>query len=497
MQAERQRAQEQVKAWLPVATIVLLGAALRFWSLGSLALVGDEGYYWLWSRHLDWSYYDNPGATAWMIRLSTLIGGQSELGIRWLNALLGVIDVALIYGLGRELFCARAGSISAAFMAVAAPYIITSRFVYTDGITFFLFLLNMLLLLPVLVNGDVPVPWQRWLLIGLNWLLLLQTKLSMYPYWVAIAVGIALWRRDLLHSPQLWWTAAGASLGLLPFWLWNANHGWVGLKWILRQSTQGAILASSEMAAIYHAVIYLTPPVVLLCAFGLALGRKGAGRWLAWIAVLLLLPVLASPADNPRNLLQGSIPLFSLAGGFFATSQGFLRWKRPVLISLLGATLLYGLGTVLSVTDWSAWPGNSVALELRRDAAGRRDLGELLRSEAQPVVTVDYSLAGQLTFYAGRPIYSTWGQYRIWGIPDLTNATIVSLDYVPAELVHEQLQAAYAEVEGPRAREIGEYGISGRAHIWRARGLEVSGEQLLQSIDFLTLYQASRKTAAP
>jgi len=497
MPDEQAHPRRSTRLWLPIAAIVLLGAFLRFWRLGGIALLGDEAYYWLWSRQLDWSYYDNPGATAWMIWLSTLVGGHSEVGIRWLNALLGAVDVALIYGLGRALFSEAAGRISAALMAVAAPYIITSRFVYTDGVTFSLFLLNMLLVLPVLADREAPVPAWRWTLISLTGFLLLQTKLSIYPYLVAIACGTILWRRDLLRNAGFWLSTAGALLGLLPFGLWNASHGWVGLQWILRQSTQGAILASSEAAALYHAVVYLTPPLVLTCLFGLAYWRHQTGRWLICIALCLLAPVLASPADNPRNLLQGSIPLLSLAGGFFANGKGSLRWKKPVLMALLGAMLLYGLGTLFSIADRGLWPGNSVAQAIRRDAAGRRSLGESLRSEQGPVVTIDYSLAAQLTFYAGRPVYSTWGQYLIWGVPDLHNATILSLGYVPSGLVHEQLQLAFAEVDGPHNREFSEYDISGLVYMWRGRELRVDREELMQRIDFLTLYQASRSGTAP
>jgi 4-amino-4-deoxy-L-arabinose transferase-like glycosyltransferase len=514
MEAERPRGSERLGTWLPIVAIILVGAGLRFWRLGRLALLGDEAYYWLWSRHLDWSYFDNPGATAWMIRTSTWIGGPSELGIRWLNALFGVIDIALMYGIGRELFSAQAGRMSAALMAVATPYIITSRFVYTDGCLFPLFLLNMLLLLPILDDADVPIPWWRWALVCLTWLgLLLQTKLSIYPYFAALAIGIILWRRDLLGRPQLWFAAAGASLGLLPFWLWNAAHGWVGLRWIVQQSTRGAILASSELAAMYHALVYLTPPIVLACLLGLALWRRGAGRWLVWIAFSLLLPVLASPADNPRNLLQGSLPLLILAGGFLADGAGAStadprgassaspqkgwRWQKVGFALLLGATFMYGLTTVLSVSDRPSWAGNSVAQAIRRDAAGRRSLGAVLRSEERPIITIDYSLAAQLTFYAGRPIYSTWGQYRVWGLPPLNDATIVSLNYVSPELVHERLQATFAVVEGPQTREFDEYGMSGRATLWRGRGLVVRDEELLQRIDFFNLYQFSHKIVTP
>jgi hypothetical protein len=38
-----------------LALIGIAGLGLRFVGLGSLALIGDESYYWLWSRHPDWA----------------------------------------------------------------------------------------------------------------------------------------------------------------------------------------------------------------------------------------------------------------------------------------------------------------------------------------------------------------------------------------------------------------------------------------------------------
>src|SRR5690242_20667951 len=67
---------------------------VRNTSLTVLALVGlrlivaavtpltfDEAYYWLWSKHLAFGYYDHPPMVALVIRLGTLIAGDTELGV--------------------------------------------------------------------------------------------------------------------------------------------------------------------------------------------------------------------------------------------------------------------------------------------------------------------------------------------------------------------------------------------------------------------------------
>ena len=50
--------------------LILLGIfSLRvsFLFINGLDLIGDESYYWDWSRRLDWCYYSKPPMVAWQI----------------------------------------------------------------------------------------------------------------------------------------------------------------------------------------------------------------------------------------------------------------------------------------------------------------------------------------------------------------------------------------------------------------------------------------------
>ena len=65
--------------------------SIRLWYLqqGYLELSPDEAHYWEWSRRLDWSYYSKGPFVAYLIALSTAIGGATELFVR-LPAVLSV-----------------------------------------------------------------------------------------------------------------------------------------------------------------------------------------------------------------------------------------------------------------------------------------------------------------------------------------------------------------------------------------------------------------------
>src|SRR3954453_2879850 len=72
-------------AWM-VAALVVLRLVAAAWT----PLTFDEAYYWMWSKHLAGGYYDHPPAVALVIRLGTMIAGDTELGVRLVSVLLAL-----------------------------------------------------------------------------------------------------------------------------------------------------------------------------------------------------------------------------------------------------------------------------------------------------------------------------------------------------------------------------------------------------------------------
>jgi 4-amino-4-deoxy-L-arabinose transferase-like glycosyltransferase len=55
----------------------------------------DEAYYWLWSKHLAWGYFDHPPMIAWIIRIGTLFGDQ-EIFVRLVVVLMNLVFIYLL-----------------------------------------------------------------------------------------------------------------------------------------------------------------------------------------------------------------------------------------------------------------------------------------------------------------------------------------------------------------------------------------------------------------
>jgi 4-amino-4-deoxy-L-arabinose transferase-like glycosyltransferase len=481
------------RRWIPLGAVVLLGVALRTWRLGELSLIGDESYYWLWSHHLDWAYYDHPAGVALMTWLSTAFGGQSEMGIRWLNALLGAGAIALCYIVGARMISRQAGLLAAAAVAVGAPFLFTSRFVYTDALQLFLLLLNLYLFWRLASARPRPHPVMA-LAFGFSLALLFNTKYSAYLYAVAVAVAVLVDHRRLLTEPRFWLATLIGALGLVPVVGWNAAHDWASFRWQLSHASSSLIGEISLVGTAYHNLAYLTWPLLAMALLGLGLVRRPAERLLSLVALLLLVPVALSPANSPRNLSSGLVALLLLAGTRWPVAMRLRRqwWMAGILVLTLGAMALYGLGTVANLSMPGHWPSSSAVRDIRRDATGWRELGPELSTWPEPFFALDYSIASQIWYNSDRPAYTSWGQYRIWGIPESRDWTIVSLAYVPDALVTERLGDAFESVDGPRQLVYEDRGVTKTAYIWRAEGLILDQETFLQEFDFLTLLEGAR-----
>ena len=90
------------------ALTILALVALRLVAAACTPLTFDEAYYWIWSKHLAGGYYDHPPMVALVIRLGTMIAGDTELGVRLVSILLALPmswavyrTAAILFGGGR------------------------------------------------------------------------------------------------------------------------------------------------------------------------------------------------------------------------------------------------------------------------------------------------------------------------------------------------------------------------------------------------------------
>ena len=86
------------------ALTILALVALRLVAAAFTPMTFDEAYYWTWSKHLAGGYYDHPPMVAFVIRLGTMIAGDTEFGVRLVSILLALPMSWAVYRAAAILF---------------------------------------------------------------------------------------------------------------------------------------------------------------------------------------------------------------------------------------------------------------------------------------------------------------------------------------------------------------------------------------------------------
>jgi 4-amino-4-deoxy-L-arabinose transferase-like glycosyltransferase len=397
-----------------VLTILAL-VALRLVTAAWTPLIFDEAYYWMWSRHLALSYYDHPPAIAVLIRLGTMIAGDTEFGVRLVSILLALPMSWAVYRTAAILFGGtRVASTAAILLNVTlmaavggmivtpdAPLLVTSSFV-------------LFYLAKVLETGRGA--W--WLAVGAAVGMALLSKYTALLFGPAILiwlVSVPRLRRWLI-SP---WPYLGGLVALAmfsPVILWNADHQWVSfLKQIVGRAGIKEFTLAFVGEVLSIQVAFATPLVYILGAMGLyALFTRKAGASAARMLInamfwtITLYFVWHSLHERVwANWFAPVYPAFAIAAAVAAHLVRWevrqqrvvdfcLRWASPMgilMFALLAVQAHTGVltgfrrdGTVRSVGV--GWPELARGIEAVRARTG-----------AACVVAPDYGTTSWLAFY--------------------------------------------------------------------------------------------------
>src|SRR6202035_3412259 len=393
-------------------TVVAL-VALRLVGAAWTPLTFDEAYYWMWSKHLAFGYYDHPPGVAILIRLGTMIAGDTGLGVRLVSILLALPmsfalyrTAAILFG-GQRVAATATILLNVTLMAAVGTLIVTPDAPLLVASSFVLFYLAKLL-----ETGRGA--W--WLAVGAAVGAALLSKYTALFFGPAILIwlaGVPKLRRWLV-SP---WPYLGGLVSLLifsPVILWNADHQWVSFIKQIGRARIEDFRPAFIGELIPTQIAFATPLVFILGAMGLyALARKAgalAARALInatfWTIVVYFI-WHSLHARVEANWFAPVYPAFAIAAAVAAhlTPWGVrqqrlvdfcLRWASPVGI------VMFALLIVQANTGWLS--GYRRDATVRSVGVGWRELAAAIeavrvRTGADCVLAPDYGTTGWLAFY--------------------------------------------------------------------------------------------------
>ncbi|MBT9315374.1 ArnT family glycosyltransferase [Leptothoe spongobia] len=300
----------------------------------------DEAYYFLYTQHWDWSYFDHPV----MVALTTAVGPWltgyiSPLTLRLGALVLYGLSTGFIYLSGRRLFSSVVGMWAVAIASLCPLFIFSFGLLAAPDNALILGW-SAVMYVAVLEFFPMEKPYRPTSKIALIGLLLGLTCISKYHGFILglSLIGFCLTsakHRQALVSP---WTGAALILflfALTPLLYWNVHHDWLSFGFHLSERFDGGNTArQTEFNLLNMVGVWLVGVAYLFPSLGFPL-------WWASGRSLLQLSDL-----RQRFVLWLGLPIalgFTLLGG---VTHIYPAWPAPGLWSL-------SLLLALAMAGWS------------------------------------------------------------------------------------------------------------------------------------------------
>lgn len=309
-------------------SLVLLSGLflLSLLTLAQLGLGLDEAYYWNWAKHLDLGYVDHPPMIAWVIGLSTAIGGDSVFFVRLGGFLLLWGGFAFAFGALRRLFPDLPNDAAWGYLLLLNLTLIFpgAALIQTIDTPLFAFWMAALYFgARVVADSDAKSWYGLGVCLGLG-MLSKYTMVLLAPCMLLFLLFTPS-QRHWLGRKEPWLGALLALLAFSPVLIWNLQHDWVSFAFqlnqgfaesskpmldkLLRYTTEQAAIISpfvflffvfyagwgsyqafAQRNAAYRYLLFLSWPVILFFAYTTAKGAQAEANWPApaYVAGLML-----------------------------------------------------------------------------------------------------------------------------------------------------------------------------------------------------------------
>jgi len=212
-----------------IADVVLFIIRVIWVLYGNIPLHSEEAQYWLWSKHLDLSYYSKPPLVAYIIFLSTQIFSDSVLGIRIIAIIIGFVVPLVTYRFALELFKSSKIAFYSTIILFTLPhYHYVSMIFSTDSLVILFWLLTIMFAWRTIQQDRL----KDWLLAGISLGFGIMSKYTMLLWIPSFLLSNWIFRLKLLKNKRFYFLLGLAAIICTPIIVWNITTGFVGFKHI-------------------------------------------------------------------------------------------------------------------------------------------------------------------------------------------------------------------------------------------------------------------------
>jgi hypothetical protein len=378
-------------------------------------LNNDEAYYWMYSKYLDWGYFDHPPMIALMIKAGYALF-HSELGVRLVTVIGEIAALAIIWSLTDEVQRRKQNSVVVFGMLVLIfPVLNIFGFIATPDSPLLLFSALFLFVYKRFSNEETI---KNTLFLGLAMAALVYSK-----YHGALLIILVIFSDlKLLKSSRFWLASLLAILIFSPHIYWQYANGFPSLKYHLVDRVGD--FNPGNIPEYLLNLLLIHNPFLLPLVLWLVFSKKETGtfnRALKFILAGFIIFFLAQSLRyhiEPQWTAVISVPMFIILFNYIdLDSRSGVYFKRvaiffiPLILFMRSAFMFDYLPVAYLKKEYH--DNEKRAKEICKIAGDR------------PVVfTNSYQDPSEYTFYTGNPATSLnnlnyrKNQYDIWNFEE-------------------------------------------------------------------------------
>ena len=383
--------------------VLVFTLAVRAVLAAAIPITGDEAYFVLWGRHLDYGYYDHPPMVGWLLYALLPLGG-SELVVRLPALLIPPILALAIQRTLRPRDETKAWLVATLWLVL--PLDVVNIFITSDTPLVLFATLSVLALYRAWSDG--PMGWYAFSGAALG--------LAFLSKYFAVLLGVAYLVLFLVRGAdrRAWRGFALLLLSSAPFVLinlaWNYQHCWNNVLFNLYSRNLALTWSPQGLAMFAGMLVYVLTPWLLLYLWRqrrgvrALLGGHAAGAVFLYTLVvpLLLLGLVAVRRTIGLHWVLAFLPILPLLAFTVLDAR---QLRRSVFYSAAFSVLhLALLGAVLT-TPLELWRDSG---QYRNLVMGTQPETLLARIDAEAPAfhlgTGSYTSASVLAFYGERHV---------------------------------------------------------------------------------------------
>lgn len=352
-------------AWFAALGVVAFTTVLRIIVGARLPLLPDETYYWDWSRHLAFGYFDHPPMIAWMIALGTDLLGVNALGVRIMMILAGTVAILGMVLIARRIGGAHTAAETAIVicvmpLAAAGLVLATNDSLLLACVTMGLYYI----IRAIQSERRTRESFVAWCCAGVALGLAFSSKYTsiLLPAGVVIAFAShrKLWPRFAEWGPYA--ACLIATVIFLPVLMWNARHGWISMAYQVEHGLGEAITLAGAwrhegdllggQAGLATPILFVMIVIAVVKSLRPSLGPE---KWLLGIVSTLFFAFFVYSALKKRVEPNWPAPMYIggvVLAAAYKWSETSKRW-RAAGIALAGvlslAVYLHALQPIVPV----------------------------------------------------------------------------------------------------------------------------------------------------